>query len=221
MSRKKWWQHLPWDDRLFLQFPVPRVFAFVIPLSLLAMLLGVAIYADLRQRKIPNTLIFVGWLIALVWHVIAPAEEWVFDPAGPGSPGPQAAVLGAIALLVAFFPFYLLRIMGAGDVKLISVVGAFFGASIESCVHLFGVSLFVLAAGGVLALLRMAVSGSGAAVFANLRLIVVGFVGRLHGTAGPVFDPRIDSADRMPYAIAIALGTFAYLLGTWTGWIKP
>ncbi len=100
-----------------------------------------------------------------------------------------------------------------------SVVGAFFGASADAWTQLLGVSIFVLAAGGVLALLRMAFSGSGAAVFANLRLILVGFSGRFHGAAGPDFDPQTDSADRMPYAIAIAMGTFAYLLGIWTGWI--
>lgn len=159
-------------------------------------------------------------MIGISWHLFAARGAWAFDPDFPGSAGAFGGIAGAFVLLLAFIPFYKLRVMGAGDVKLMSVVGAFFGASTEVWDQLIGVSLFVLAAGGVLALLRMACSGSGANVFANLRLILVGLVGRLHGASGPEFDPRTDSADRMPYAIAIALGTFAYLLGAWSGWIR-
>lgn len=116
-------------------------------------------------------------------------------------------------------PFYVLRIMGAGDVKLMSVVGMFFGVSSDAWTQLIGVSLFVLAAGGLLAAARMLATGSSAAVLANLRLIFSGYAGRALGMPAPSFDPRADSADRMPYAVAIATGTLLYLVAKWAGWI--
>jgi prepilin peptidase CpaA len=124
------------------------------------------------------------------------------------------------ALLAGFMPFYMLRIMGAGDVKLMSVVGAFFGASTGAWVQLIGVSLFVLATGGLLAVVRMLYSRSSTAVLGNLRLMFSGYTGRMLGMPAPTFDARTDSADRMPYAVAIAAGTILYLVAKWAGWIK-
>jgi len=101
-----------------------------------------------------------------------------------------------------------------------SVVGAFFGASSSAWTHLVGVSLIVLAAGGVLSIIRMLVSRRSAAVLGNLRLMLAGYSGRLTGTPGPAFDARTDTADRMPYAVAIATGTTFYVVAKWAGWMK-
>lgn len=187
-------------------------------LFLLATLLA-AIASDLRTRRIPNSLILAGWAFALGWHLFAPQGDWTFDPVRPGAVGILGAIAGLVALLLAFMPFYALRIMGAGDVKLMSVVGAFFGASVDAWVQLVGVSLFVLAAGGMLALLRIVLSRNGAAVLANLRVIFAGYAARAARMPGPSFDARADSADRMPYAVAIATGTLLYLVTKWAGWI--
>ncbi len=194
--------------------------AIAVPGGSLTVLLACAVATDTRLRRIPNTLILAGWAIALGWHVLGPAGNWTFDPAQPGAVGAVGALLAGAALLFAFMPFYLLRIMGAGDVKLMSVVGMFFGATSSHWTQLAGVSLFVLAAGGLLALARMTVSGRAGAVAANLRLIFAGYSGRVLGLPAPAFDARLDSADRMPYALAIATGTCFYLVTTWAGWIQ-
>lgn len=190
------------------------------PGGLLAALLTCAVAIDIRSRRIPNKLIVAGWVLALGWHLLGPAGRWTFDPAEPGAVGAVGALLAGAVLLLGFLPFYLLRIMGAGDVKLMSVVGMFFGATSSAWTQLVGVSLFVLAAGGALALARIAVSRRAGAVAANLRLIFAGYSGRMLGLPAPAFDPRVDSADRMPYAIAIATGTCLYLVTKWAGWIQ-
>ena len=186
---------------------------------MLAVLLA-AIVTDIRGRRIPNSFILTGWVLALFWHLLAQEGSWAFDPARPGAVGLLGAIAGLVALLLAFMPFYALRIMGAGDVKLMSVVGAFFGASVDAWTQLVGVSLFVLAAGGILSLVRIALSRNAAAVFANLRMIFMGYAARAARMPGPAFDGRTDSADRMPYAVAIATGTLLYLVAKWAGWIK-
>jgi hypothetical protein len=69
----------------------------------------------------------------------------------------------------------------------------------------------VFLAGGVLVALRLFDRARRRAVFANLQLIVFGRLAALGGGVGPQFDPRTDSADRMPFAFAISGG--ALLLG--------
>lgn len=191
-----------------------------LPGLLLAVVLGAAVFSDLRSRRIPNTLIVAGWAVAFSWQLLAPSGNWVFDFSAPGAVGMAGTVIGATALLAAFLPFYFFGIMGAGDIKLMSVVGAFFGVGPGAWMQLAGVSLCVLAAGGLLAVLRMIVSRSGAAVRSNLRVILAGNSTRASGAPRPAFDPRIDSADRMPYAVAIAAGTSFYLVAKWAGWMK-
>jgi prepilin peptidase CpaA len=78
----------------------------------------------------------------------------------------------------------------------------------------------VLLAGGLLALLRMAVARNAATVLANLRTILANSQARLAGAPGAGFDPAIESADRMPYAFAILTGTAVYAGAKWSGWLK-
>ena len=105
-----------------------------------------------------------------------------------------------------FLPFYLLRVLGAGDVKLMAAVGAFAGPA--ATVNL---ALFVLLAGGVLALVRLLLFPGKELVRANL----VAMLGQFRpGATGPGFDAATQTAWRMPYAVAIALGVVAY--GAWT-----
>jgi hypothetical protein len=49
-------------------------------------------------------------------------------------------------------------------------------------------------------------------VFANLRVIAHGAAARLAATAGPSFDPRTETAVRLPYSLAIAAGTASWAL---------
>lgn len=187
---------------------------------LLLFLLVSAVCFDVRFRRIPNLLIVIGWVAGLIWHITGFSGHWAFDPSKPGAVGAVGALLSSLVLLLAFLPLYVLRIMGAGDVKLMSVVGMFFGASGESWTQLIGVSLSVLIAGGVLAVARLFYFRSGAAVLGNLRLMFSCNNGRMLGMPAPTFDARTDSADRMPYAVAIAAGTIFYLVAKWAGWIK-
>ena len=79
---------------------------------------------------------------------------------------------------------------------------------------LIGVTfLFHRTARIAIALLAMTRSGVAAHVARNLRLIAHGTFARLAALEGPRFDPRADSAARLPYSSAIALGTAA-----WAAW---
>lgn len=120
-------------------------------------------------------------------------------------------------MLLFFFPLYLLRVLGAGDVKLLAFVGGALGVRSEHWSHLVGVSLSVLVAGGLLALIRTFSGGRSALVFSNLRLIVAGWMLRTRGMPGPRFDPASDTADRLPYAYAITAGVSVYITASSSG----
>ena len=73
------------------------------------------------------------------------------------------SIVGLLVGLGVFMPFYLLRVLGAGDVKLLAMVGAWLGAT-----NVAWVALWTMAAGGVL-LVAMLIGGQTSGVIANLR----------------------------------------------------
>ena len=88
--------------------------AAVSTLALLVLLVLAAGF-DITQRRVPNSLIIIGLVIA---SSLAAFSGWS---------GLGRMALGGVAALVVLVPVYASGMMGAGDVKLISVVGGFLG----------------------------------------------------------------------------------------------
>ena len=84
--------------------------------AILLTLLAVAVWSDLRQRRIPNQLILAGLVIGVLGQAFL-----------NGGAGFAMAIAGAFTGLVCLLPFYANGGMGAGDVKLMAVCGAFIG----------------------------------------------------------------------------------------------
>jgi prepilin peptidase CpaA len=167
----------------------------------LTLFMVMAIDADVRERRIPNLLVFLVLSTGLVLNCIGP-ENGRAGPLAqyPGALGLGAALLGVLVGLAVFLPLHLMRAMGAGDVKLLAALGAFLGA-----VEIINVALFILIAGGVLAVARMLWTGSSRRVLGNVRLALSDL-----GSGQQRFDPATQSVDRMPYALAFAGGLAAY-----------
>ena len=177
-------------------------------LLLLALLL-VAVTTDLRSRRIPNTLVLTGTMLALASHALVMGHEGV-PLAGPAWWAPLA---GLVAGLLVLMPLYLMRAMGAGDVKLMATVGAFVGTP-----TVLAAALYTLLAGGLLTLTVMLAKGVAAHTLANLRFLLTEWMAwalRLRSApqATPFeFGPLQTTAARLPYALAITAGTVAALL---------
>jgi prepilin peptidase CpaA len=178
--------------------------------AVLIVLLTIAVVSDWRQRRIPNVLVLVTLLAGIVFHTLGPQSSGTggLFSTQPGALGAWRALAGAAVGLVLFLPFYVLRLLGAGDVKLLAAVGAFAGPS-----TVVNLALFVLLAGGVLALARMAWARNSGRVLRN-TLSIVGQVRSGAGPQAPGFDAATQTGWRMPYAVAIAGGVVAY--GAWT-----
>jgi prepilin peptidase CpaA len=101
--------------------------------------LGLAIAAcwtDLRTSRIPNALTFGAAGTALIFHTLA---------AGAG--GAVTSLAGWLTGVLLFSPIFLMRGIGAGDLKLLGAFGAWLGPLMALRTGLWGA-----AAGGVLAI---------------------------------------------------------------------
>jgi prepilin peptidase CpaA len=94
------------------------------PLTLLvlATLVLTAVVCDLQTRRIPNTLVGIGIALGPLFQIVALMGGDPFVNS-VGASGIGAALLGGLTGLALFLPFYALRTVGAGDVKLLAMVG--------------------------------------------------------------------------------------------------
>jgi prepilin peptidase CpaA len=174
-----------------------------------------AVVSDQRERRIPNAMTLPLMALGLVWHASVLPGLGLFDSYTTGGLGLAQSAIGAGVALAVFFLFYALRLLGAGDVKLIAAVGAWVGGK-----ALLPVVLAILLAGGVISLVRLIDTKRRLHAIGNLRLIGLQMAGGSGGAA--LFDPRRDTADRLPYAWAIAGGTILYGLARhfeWVDWL--
>ncbi|MFP6558700.1 prepilin peptidase [Paraburkholderia sp. B3] len=73
---------------------------------------------DCRSRRVPNALVVAGLCAALAASVLH---------AGPARIDVAQALGAAVVGLAALMPFFVLGVMGAGDVKVFAVLGAWCG----------------------------------------------------------------------------------------------
>lgn len=177
----------------------------------LACLLVVAARQDMASATIPNVVVAFGITLAVFLHAILPSGGGFLSPAAGGL-GWLASLEGLFIGFAVLFPAYLLRVMGAGDVKLMAMVGAFLGPD-DILPALAGT---FLAGGGVavlVALRHRSVLQLFRNVFSMLRLTLY----KLPISGRPEVEPPTNSVAKAPYGVAIALGTLGAV-----GWlIKP
>lgn len=174
-------------------------------LAVLVLLLVVAVDSDVRENRVPNVVVLLMLCCGVGLNVVGPANgnNGLFSDF-PGALGAGTSLLGAGVGLGLFLPLYMLRAMGAGDVKLMAAMGSFVGP-----LETLSLGLCILVSGGLLAVFRMLWTRKSRLVFSNVRHIL----GRLAGGNGQRFDPKTQSVERMPYALAFAAGLLAY--GYW------
>ena len=185
----------------------------LLPIAVLAGLLAWAVACDVRSRRIPNRLVLAGMLAGLALQAtVTPGAGLFSEPFG--ALGILKAGAGMLLGLVLLLPMYALGAMGAGDVKLMAMLGAFLGP-----LDILGAGLSSVLAGGVLALLVALFQGSLRKVSANVKVMVLGSVLRGMSGGSARIDAPLAATGQLPYAVAIAAGTVSYLLLTrYFGW---
>lgn len=149
----------------------------------LGVLLAAAVVSDLRERRVSNTLnvcvLMTGAAAALLTLGV--------------SAGAQQIVTGVGLALVIWFPMFALRLMGAGDVKLMTASAAWLGWQ-----------------GTLVASVATGIFGGLLGAFWLLRSH--GAASAVHTMATAVRAPWLmklrpyEARERVPYALAIAAG---------------
>jgi prepilin peptidase CpaA len=181
------------------------------PIGLLALLpllvlLLVITKHDVSRRRIPNRLVLTGILIGLFLNGLLPSGTG-FNSLTTGALGWLGGLQGLGVGMALLLPLYWLRAMGAGDVKLMGMVGAFLGPN-----EVLGAVLATLVVGGVMAILVVQWSKQLGLMLQNVKLILYGSAVKLSAGQAPLMNDLPVSVGKLPYAVAITLGTFAYLI---------
>jgi len=161
----------------------------------LGSVLLVAAIIDVRIQKIPNLLTFPAAALALIYHCFT-----------NGINGFLFSIGGLATGLVLLFIPYLLGGMGAGDAKLMGVVGGIIGA--KGVIFAF---LFTAVAGGVYALVlilyyRRHFRGFFEKQFDTLLTLI------LTRKYIPEAAMTNEARPRLCYGLAIAFGTGTYIV---------
>lgn len=162
--------------------------------TILACLLGIATASDLRTRRIPNWLSLSGCLVGLLLSALI-----------SGSVGAMSAGAGMLLAFAIALPFWLIGWVGAGDVKLLAAVGAFVGSGL-----VFKVLIATGLAGGLLAAGALMWRGM---LGQMIQRMIATFSLSLASRSWQHVTPNAqESAVRLPYAVAITLGTLGTVL---------
>lgn len=167
-------------------------------LAALAAMLLAAMWHDATMRRIPNPLVLWGSLTALGLSV------------SPHGIGLGSALAGGMVGFFGFWVMYLLRAVGAGDVKLAGATGLFVGHP-----DMLWVNLLILLAGGALSITWVLLTSQLGTVLQNLKTgLTQIWLTRQHGhLSTPTTFPV--GRTRLPYAVAIGAGTAVHVLNTW------
>lgn len=169
------------------------------PVPLCVTLLAVAAAStDIASRRIPNRLVAIGLAGALV-------AQCVLHGVAAGVLGWLAGAATGFGLLL---PFYLLRGMAAGDVKLMLAIGAWVGA--EMTVYIV---LATFVAGGIAAIGFVLMRGRMRELLTNVRALIVRGARRSRAEAADG-TAEIASLGTLPYGVAIAAGTLGMLFAS-------
>jgi prepilin peptidase CpaA len=167
--------------------------------GILIPLLAWAAFSDCRSHRIPNWLVLSGMAFGVICNTALPpsAQDGILFP-----------LMGLGLGLLLFLPLYILRAMGAGDVKLAAMVGAFLGPG-----DTFNAMLVSMIAGGALAVCYALAGGVAATMLRNLAsLFRVVFLDLIGGAKPQLQIDAARSAGKLPYGVAITVGTIAYLV---------
>ncbi|SDW05592.1 A24 family peptidase [Nitrosomonas communis] len=168
-------------------------------IGMLLILLLIAAWQDIRYYRIPNILVFPATVTGVLLHTLLPQDM--------GGLGILFSLAGLVVGLVALLPFYLLRAMGAGDIKLMAMIGAFVGPA-----SMLVITVYVLLAGGVWALGIILVRGRLSRLLENLKIMLLMHFADPSNASFSASTTLPESAGKLPYGVAIATGTLVYLV---------
>ena len=159
-------------------------------------------YTDLRSRRIPNWLTVPGLVVGVAASTIL-----------GGWSGLKTSLLGTALAFAVLLPFWLLRSLGAGDLKFATAVGAYFGP-----IRMIDILLGSIFVAGVMALILIIYKGRFLESIRNIGHILFSLMKfSLPGT-----QVRLENPDALtiPWGVALAITVTLYAILLHSGIVK-
>jgi prepilin peptidase CpaA len=152
---------------------------------------------DYKHHRIPNWLSFMGWYLGPILYLVF-----------AGLPAASDSLMGLALVLALTFPLFALNWMGAGDVKLMTSVGAL--VSIDHALFFLASIVFT---GFVIGLAQLVLRG----LLPSFARRYWAMLGLSVASGRPVYVAPAGSQQTvvMPYAVSVAAGTVAALYLLW------
>jgi prepilin peptidase CpaA len=169
-----------------------------IELTKIALLVSLLLFCsatDLSMRRVPNAVLLPALMTALFLNSV-----------GGGLAGLADSIAGLALGLLMLMPLHVLGRMGAGDIKLLGVVGSILGAW-----GAIVAGLATMIAGGILAVLYLAWLFIKPEVASWVSSIVLRVTGKTAAPGDGMSWQAVRAAE-IPYVLAVAAGSFATLI---------
>lgn len=162
-----------------------------------------ASWSDFRRHKVPN------WLNAVI-----AGTGLACHTAFLGWSGLQAGLLGMLVGFGMLIVLWLMRGMGAGDVKFMAAIGTWLGPHMTFNAVIVGCLL-----GGAMAVGMILYRRNFATAMTNLNVLAVK-VSNVRTAFSEFGSAKSMSASTsvLPYAIPLSLGTLVVLVSDYSGW---
>lgn len=162
----------------------------------LAVLTGIAACTDMEARRIPNWLNLSGLIVGFALNLFL-----------YGSAGLKNSALGLGVALLIYLPLFIIKGMGAGDVKLMAAVGALVGPA--NWLRIFALTAIF---GGLIAAVVILYRGSAGRALRNIgRILISPFRGSVPYQDNPELDVTSGKGLSLPHGAVIGLGAFTYV----------
>jgi prepilin peptidase CpaA len=179
-----------------MRFEFPPV-ALQVVLLLIA---GTAAGYDIRYRRIPNWLVVTGIVLGAGLNTFL-----------AGWSGLRFSLLGLGLAFLIYLPLYLLRGMGAGDVKLMASVGSIVGWS-----DWVGIFMITAILGGVAAIVLLLGRNQLRRGLSNLGYLLTELLSfRAPYARNEELDISSSKSMKLPHGVVIACGCVVFLGAAW------
>ncbi|MFB3778889.1 MAG: prepilin peptidase [Bryobacteraceae bacterium] len=169
--------------------------------AVLAALVVTAAVFDVRSRRIPNWLNLFGVVAGLLLNSFLDVDKYNW----------RSALMGLGLAFAVYFPLYLLRGMGAGDVKLMAAVGALVGPA-----NWFAIFVLSNVLGAAVAIVLLLSKGK---LWGTLRNVGYMLNELTHFRPPYIRREELDLSSpkslKMPHGLAIAMGSLSFLVAVW------
>ncbi|SFS47473.1 prepilin peptidase CpaA [Paenibacillus sp. BC26] len=158
-----------------------------IEVVLAALLIGIAFVCDVRAMRIPNKLTLSFFSAGLIYHL-----------SSDGLSGAAFSLLGVLAGVFPLLALYLLKGIGAGDVKLFGALGALVGAAFSLQVLMYSILY-----GGLFGIVVLVMNQTFAKRLMVFTVSLLALSRNLHADG---FTPLKKDGLRFPFMIAVVPG---------------